>query len=151
MNTNFAFATINNDAISMSEDVERNANARAQLVRCMIADVCNADNDYQVVCNADTFVVENDYFKILRHSSHKSFCQIYAKKTYVLVLISSASVDAENDAFKTDCERLSNQKCYARYKIAYDDIRRFMSDLVAYDTRKQTTTSASEKVQAQAQ
>lgn len=137
------------DANTVNLDADTNANIRARLIATLCSDVMNVnDTMYDVVCNADTLTIENCYFKILRHSSHKSFCQIYCKKSYVLVLISRHSVDAENDSYQHDtnvCERISDQSCYARYKVSYSTVSAFFKSLVAYDTRKQTsTTSATE-------
>lgn len=140
----FSFATVSNDTIADANlDADAKANARARLIACMLKDVLNA-HEYDVVCDADTLVVENCYLKVLRHSSHKSFCQVYAKRSYVLVLISRHSVDTEKDAFQHDTdvvERLSNQSCYARYKVDYEHASTFFRALTAHDTRKQTATA----------
>lgn len=144
MNNTMIFATVNNDVISEANlDADASARARARLIACMLSDVLNA-HEYDVVCDDSTYSVENCYLKVLRHSSHKSFCQVYAKRDYVLVLISRHSVDAEKDAFQHDAdvvERLSNQSCYARYKVDYEHVSTFFRALTAHDTRKQTATA----------
>lgn len=95
----------------------------------------------------------DDYIRVNRHSSHKTYLQIYCKKQYVLFLISVQSVDPEKDAFQHDtesAERISNQKCYARYKASYESAEQFLRSLTDYDNRKQTAqqTSATERTES---
>ena len=153
MNNNIITAVVANDTVTQTQqtDADARANTRARLVACMFDTTVNtADKKYDIVCNADTFVVENCYFRIMRHSSHKSFCQIYAKRDYVLVLISRHSVDSENDSFEHDSdsvERLINQSCYARYRMSYDACVSFFKALSDYDTRRQTQTADATQTQ----
>lgn len=157
MQNNIITATISNDNITVTQqtDVDARANIRARLVACMFDTTVNTtDKKYDVVCNANTFVVENCYLKILRHSSHKSFCQIYAKRDYVLVLISRHSVDVENDSFTHDSdsvERLSNQSCYSRYRMSYDACVSFFRALSEYDTRRNEQTATATEQQTEQQ